>query len=72
MNFYPENISKEQIQDLPIGRFEGDIQIVNKTSEIDNAINYLRKYEQRGRGKRSKDLKKIEGYIWKMISSYEG
>ena len=34
--------------------------------------NYLLKYEQKGRGKRSKDLKKIEGYIWKMISSYEG
>lgn len=34
--------------------------------------NYLLQYNTNKRGKRSMDLKKIEGYIWKIISSYEG
>lgn len=33
---------------------------------------YLLKYEPSEKGKRSKNLKIIEGYLWSIVSSYEG
>jgi ribonuclease D len=48
MSLYPPNISKDEIKELPIGKFEGDIHVVTKMGELHSAIRTLKKSDTLG------------------------
>ncbi|NQU87683.1 MAG: 3'-5' exonuclease domain-containing protein 2 [Mariniphaga sp.] len=42
---YRESISKEELKDLPLKQFEGNISLIDKIWQVDNAVEFLSEHE---------------------------